>query len=49
MPLFKQGIRAGRLFYSLEIVTRALPCFLELYEIFYVNGVKVVGFAGKYL
>lgn len=42
MPLFKQGIRAGRPFYALEIGTRALPCFSELYDIFYVNGVKVV-------
>ncbi len=42
MPLFKQGIRAGRPFYGLEIGTRALPCFSELYDIFYVNGVKVV-------
>ena len=42
MPLFKRGIRAGRPFYGLEIGTRALPCFSELYDIFNVNGVKVV-------
>ena len=33
MPLFKQGMRAGRPFYGLEIGTRALPCFSELYDI----------------
>lgn len=41
LPQLKKGIRAGIPFYVLEFVTRSLPCFTELYEIFYVNGVKV--------
>lgn len=42
IPQLKKGIRAGIPFYGLEFVTRSLPCFTELYEIFYVNGVKVI-------
>jgi len=41
-PQLKKGIRTGKEFYALEFVTRSLPCFTELYDIFYVNGVKVV-------
>ena len=35
-------MRAGKPFYGLEFVTRSLPCFIEIYNIFYVNGVKVI-------
>lgn len=41
-PILRKGIRAGIPFYGLEFVTRSLPCFTELYEIFYINGVKVI-------
>lgn len=36
------GIKAGKRFYGLQLETRALPCFTELYSLFYVNGVKVI-------
>ena len=42
VPQLKKGIKAGKPFYGLEFVTRSLPCFTELYNIFYVNGVKVI-------
>jgi hypothetical protein len=32
----------GSLYYVLEFYTRALPCFTELYNLFYVNGVKII-------
>lgn len=41
-PQLKKGIRSGIPFYSLEFVTRSLPCFTVFYNIFYVNGVKVI-------
>jgi len=34
--------KPGRASFSLSLFTRALPCFTELYNIFYVNGVKVI-------
>lgn len=41
-PQLKKGIRGVTEFYGLEFVTRSLPCFTELYDIFYVNRVKVI-------
>ena len=35
-------IRAGKQFYSLAFETRSLPCFTELYLLFYTGGVKVI-------
>ena len=35
-------MKAGKPFYGLEFITRPLPCFIEIYNIFYVNGVKVI-------
>ena len=42
IPRLKSGIRAGNRFYGLQFHTRSLPCFTELYYIFYVKGVKVI-------
>ena len=41
-PYLTKGIRNGNRFYGLEFVTRSLPCFTELYYLFYVNKVKTV-------
>lgn len=41
-PICRGRTRFGKLNYSIEFFTRALPCFTELYSIFYVNGVKVI-------
>lgn len=32
----------GKLFYSLRLQTRSLPCFSKLSQLFIINGVKVV-------
>jgi hypothetical protein len=34
--------RTGKVYRSLHFNTISLPCFNELYELFYVNGVKIV-------
>lgn len=41
-PVLKSSVRSGSLFYSLEFWTRGLPCITELYELFYVNKVKII-------
>lgn len=42
VPHLSTSVRAGKSSYALGILTRSLPCFSELYDIFYVNGVKVI-------
>jgi len=32
----------GKKLFALNFSTRALPCFMEVYNMFYINGVKVV-------
>jgi len=34
--------RNNKYFNRLDLVTRSMPCLTELYEIFYVNGIKIV-------
>ena len=41
-PQLTKGIRAGNPFLGLQVFTRSLPCFTELYSIFYINKVKVI-------
>jgi LAGLIDADG DNA endonuclease family len=41
-PNLVSGIRAGKRNYGLQFFTRALPCFTEIYSLFYPNGVKIV-------
>jgi hypothetical protein len=41
-PRLTTGNRAGRRFYGLQFLTRALPCFTELHSLFYTNGVKII-------
>jgi len=42
MPRLTGGVRGGKRFYGLQIETRSLLCFTELYHLFYVKGVKVI-------
>jgi len=41
-PVLKKNIRKGQVNYAVELTTRSLVCFSELYSIFYPKGVKVV-------
>jgi hypothetical protein len=41
-PNLTSGITKGNRFYGLQFSTRALPCFTELYYLFYPNGVKII-------
>jgi hypothetical protein len=41
-PIFRSGVVKGYRFFGVYFQTRALPCFTELYSLFYVNGVKIV-------
>lgn len=41
-PQFRSRTRFGTLNHSLRFFTRALPCFTELFDLFYKNGTKVV-------
>lgn len=43
MPYLVSGTRLGKKYYALEFVTRVLPCFTELYFLFYPDkGVKII-------
>jgi LAGLIDADG DNA endonuclease family/LAGLIDADG endonuclease len=39
-PILTVGVRSGNKFYGLLFQTRTLPCFKELYRMFYENKVK---------
>lgn len=41
-PNITTGVRAGKRYYGLQFFTRALPCFTELYSLFYPNGIKEI-------
>ena len=41
-PRLKRAIAEGKQFYSLAFETGSLPCFTELYSLFYPSGVKVI-------
>jgi len=41
-PYFRHHVRKGISSYDIAFQTRALPCFTELYHIFYFNGVKII-------
>ncbi len=41
-PYSRTQVRKGSVNYSMELYTRTLPCFTELYHIFYINGKKVI-------
>ena len=42
VPRLVSSVRLGKRHYGLEFFSRALPCFTELYSLFYPNGVKIV-------
>jgi len=42
IPYLVQGIRKGNKYYGLEICTRTLPCFNELYDYFYNHKTKII-------
>jgi hypothetical protein len=41
-PFLVSGVRSGVRFYGLEFFTRALPCFTEIYFLFYKDSEKVI-------
>lgn len=42
MPFFVKSTRNGKTHCGLTLSTRKLPCFNEIYELFYINKVKIV-------
>ena len=42
LPKYRLRNRGEKTHLSIEVVTRALPCFTKLYSLFYVNKVKVI-------
>ena len=41
-PSLKRRVRLEKISYNISIQTRALPCFTELYTIFYMNSIKII-------
>jgi hypothetical protein len=42
LPFSRKKSVFKKIFYNLTLKTRALPCFTELYKLFYINNKKVV-------
>jgi hypothetical protein len=42
IPSLTSSNRAGKLLYGVQLFTRSLPCFTELYSLFYYNKTKVI-------
>lgn len=41
-PQLVTSVRLGKQLYGLNFFTRSMPCITEIYNLFYVNGVKIV-------
>lgn len=41
-PGFRVRERFGNITFSLQFFTRSLPCFIELHQLFYVGGIKII-------
>lgn len=41
-PSLVTGVRAGVRYYGIEFFTRALPCFTDIYHLFYKDSIKVI-------
>jgi len=41
-PKITTGVRSGKKIFGVLFYTRALPCFTQLYKLFYVDGVKTI-------
>ena len=41
-PNINKSKRVGKIYFELSFFTRSLPCFTELYNLFYINNVKVI-------
>lgn len=41
-PVFRNRHRFGKSRFSLVIITRSMPCIIEIYNNFYLNKVKVI-------
>ena len=42
LPVYRERIRKGKEQCSLEFTTRSLPCFTELYHMFYPDKTKII-------
>ena len=42
LPVYRWQKRGEKYNLSIEVITRALPCFTKLHSIFYPNGVKII-------
>jgi hypothetical protein len=41
-PKIRKRNRYGKIYYSLEFLTRSMPCLTELRSIFYPDGIKII-------